>query len=85
MREGDTCVADQLRELATCRPVNQAWTAAEMKLAGKDGQMFEMRIVGYQFPHLETVEYDPNWLIIAGAVIHPNGSWRFSDPLSPYV
>jgi hypothetical protein len=50
------------------------WTAAEMKLASKDGQKFEMRIAGYQFPHLETADYDSNWLIIAGEVIHPKGS-----------
>jgi hypothetical protein len=51
-----------------------------MKLASKDGQIFEMRIAGYQFPHLETADYDSNWLVIAGEVIHPTGSWHFSDP-----
>jgi hypothetical protein len=82
----DLAIRDQIRPRHAIKrtlssiEVNQAWTAAEMRLASKDGQMFEMRIVGYQFPHLETVEYDSNWLIIAGDVIHPNGSWRFSDP-----
>jgi len=51
-----------------------------MKLASKDGQLFEMRILQYQFPHKETEDYDSNWLIIAGDVIHPRGSWHFSDP-----
>ena len=37
-----------------------------MKLANGDGQQFEMRILQYQFPHLETEDYDSNWLIIAG-------------------
>ena len=53
---------------------------AEMKLASSDGQTFEMRILGYQFPHLETELYDSNWLIIAGEVMHPKGSWQFIDP-----
>jgi len=51
-----------------------------MKLARKDGQIFDMRILGYQFPHKETEEYDSNWLIIAGEVMHSRGSWHFSDP-----
>lgn len=51
-----------------------------MKLASKDGQSFEMRILQYEFPDLETEEYDSNWLIIAGDVIHPKGSWDFRDP-----
>ena len=55
-------------------------TGAEMKLASSDGQTFEMRILGYQFPHLETELYDSNWLIIAGEVMHPKGSWQFNDP-----
>ena len=45
-----------------------------MKLASKDGQSFEMRILQYQFPHLETEEYDSNGLIVAGDIIHPKGS-----------
>jgi hypothetical protein len=51
-----------------------------MKLASKNRQLFEMRILRYQFPHLETEEHDSNWLIIAGDVIHPKGSWHFCDP-----
>ena len=51
-----------------------------MKLASTDGQSLELTILGYQFPHLETKEYDSNWLIVAGSVIHPRGSWQFADP-----
>jgi len=51
-----------------------------MKLVSGDGQTFEMRILGYQFPHLKTEPYDANWLMIAGDVTHPNGAWQFCDP-----
>ncbi|MBI3351265.1 MAG: hypothetical protein HY036_01660 [Nitrospirae bacterium] len=51
-----------------------------MKLIGTDGQMFELRIVGYQYPDLETEEFDSNWLQIEGKVTHPKDSWTFTDP-----
>jgi hypothetical protein len=51
-----------------------------MKIVGNDGQMFQMNIVGYQFPHLGAEEHDSNWLVIAGEVAHPRGSWQFKDP-----
>ena len=51
-----------------------------MKLAGRDGQSLELRILGYQFPHLETEEYDSNWLVVAGKVTHSRGSWQFTNP-----
>jgi hypothetical protein len=51
-----------------------------MKLVGKDGQSLELRILGYQFPHLATAPYDSNWLIVAGDVKHARGSWQFTDP-----
>jgi hypothetical protein len=51
-----------------------------MKLASQDGQIFEMRILGYEFPHLETKDYASNWLVIAGEVTHPKGAWHFSAP-----
>lgn len=51
-----------------------------MKLNGSDGQMFELRIVGYQYPEMETEEYDSNWLQIEGKVTHPKGSWAFTEP-----
>jgi hypothetical protein len=52
-----------------------------MKLASKDRcSIVELQILGYQFPHLETEEYDSNWLIVAGNVTHPRGSWQFIQP-----
>src|SRR6185312_7650655 len=51
-----------------------------MQLRGVDGQSVELHIVGYQFPHLATVEYDSNWLRIEGQVHHPRGQWSFQDP-----
>jgi hypothetical protein len=52
-----------------------------MKLASKDRfSIVELQILGYQFPHLETEEYDSNWLIVAGNVTHPRGLWQFIQP-----
>jgi|EndMetStandDraft_9_1072997.scaffolds.fasta_scaffold78516_2 hypothetical protein len=51
-----------------------------MKLVSRDGQSFELQILGYEFPHLETAEYDSNWLVVAGEVGHSRGSWRFTHP-----
>jgi hypothetical protein len=51
-----------------------------MKLASRDGHFLELRILGYEFPQLETEEYDSNWLIIAGNVTHSRGSWQFTQP-----
>jgi hypothetical protein len=70
---------------STSRLVQPAHVASvdgslNMRLESKEGHVFEMRIVGYQFPHLETADYDSNWLFIAGEVVHPKGTWQFSDP-----
>jgi hypothetical protein len=52
-----------------------------MKLSSKDRcSIVELQILGYEFPHFETKEYDSNWLIVAGNVTHPRGSWHFSHP-----
>jgi hypothetical protein len=54
---------------------------AAMKFASKDRRsLVELQILGYQFPHLETEEYDSNWLIVAGNVMHQSGSWQFTNP-----
>ena len=48
-----------------------------MRLTG-DGVDFSLRVLGYQFP--DEIDYwDGNWLIIDGAVTHPQGSWRFRE------
>jgi hypothetical protein len=51
-----------------------------MKFASKDGQLLELRILGYEFPHIETAEYDSNWLVVAGNVTNSRGSWQFTHP-----
>jgi hypothetical protein len=51
-----------------------------MRLESEDGQVFEIAIRGYQFPHLGTEPYDSNWLRVHGKVVHPRGSWTFQDP-----
>ncbi len=40
----------------------------------------ELQIGSYQFPDENTADYDSNWLLIEGAVLHPRGGWRFLDP-----
>jgi len=51
-----------------------------MKLKTLEGMAFELEIVGYQFPHMETEEYDSNWLMIRIDVSHPKGGWASTDP-----
>ena len=51
-----------------------------MKFASRDGQFLELRILGYEFPHIETAQYDSNWLVVAGNVTHSRGSWQFTHP-----
>ena len=41
---------------------------------------FMMSLVGYQFPELEDVEYDSNWLNVKIAVTHERGKWSTIDP-----
>ena len=48
-----------------------------MRLTG-EGIELSLGVLGYQFP--DEIDYwDANWLIIEGAVAHPQGSWRFRD------
>jgi hypothetical protein len=51
-----------------------------MKLASSDGQTFEMRVLGYQFPTGRVEDWRTDWLTIAGEVMHPKGSWQFKAP-----
>lgn len=41
---------------------------------------FKMSLVGYQFPELEDVEYDSNWLNVKIEVSHHRGKWSAIDP-----
>ena len=51
--------------------------ASAMTLTG-DGVELSLGVLGYQYP--DEIDYwDGNWLIIDGAVTHPQGSWRFRD------
>ena len=51
-----------------------------MKLQASNGNSFELRIIGYQFPDKTDCKYDANWLIIEIEVAHPDGTWRARDP-----
>lgn len=48
-------------------------------ILGSDGSLFEMRVVGYQFPELQTEWHDSNWLRIWIHVVHPKGEWSSID------
>jgi len=51
-----------------------------VKFTSSSGSGFKLEILGYQFPHLETEEYDSNWLIIKTNVTHPERSWTSRGP-----
>lgn len=51
-----------------------------MHMSGSDGSLFEMRVVGYQFPEIQDEEYDSNWLLIQIHLVHPRGEWTTVDP-----
>lgn len=50
-----------------------------MRLKGDENNNFEMRVAGYQFPHLEHEPYDSDWLNIEVSVKHPRGTWSKTD------
>ena len=51
-----------------------------MHLLGSDGSSLELSVVGYQFPELEAVPYDLNWLVIAGRASLGGREWKFQEP-----
>lgn len=51
-----------------------------MKLINKDQTSFKLNIQNYQFPKMETEEYDSNWLMIQIKVHHQKGEWQSVDP-----
>lgn len=51
-----------------------------MKLIASTGTAFELKILGYEFPDLETELYDSNWLVIQVHVSHPRGVWTATHP-----
>ena len=51
-----------------------------MILKSEKGQSeFELRLIGYQFPHIEN-EGDANWLLVSIRVGSPVASWTYTDP-----
>src|SRR5580700_1276414 len=44
-----------------------------------NGTMVSLLPVSYQFPNM-TDESDANWVVIAGSVTSPEGSWSFRQP-----
>ncbi|MFJ8621990.1 hypothetical protein ACIRD3_04010 [Kitasatospora sp. NPDC093550] len=40
----------------------------------------ELRPLRYQFSGVRGDAYDDNWLVVAGTVTTPEGSWSFADP-----
>lgn len=51
-----------------------------MKLVGRHETSLELSVGGYQFPDIADDPWDSNWLMVAGRVRHPHGSWTFTDP-----
>jgi hypothetical protein len=52
-----------------------------MRLTASTGYGIELRIVGYEFPDCgDGGEWDSNWLVIEGKVVHPEGEWAFHEP-----
>jgi hypothetical protein len=51
-----------------------------MQFIGKDGQLVELRVLGYQFPTGTDHEWDKNWLRIYVNVKSEIGFWQTIDP-----
>ena len=51
-----------------------------MRFVASDGSFLELSIVGYEFPELERVPYDSNWLFIAGHAASACREWEFREP-----
>ena len=51
-----------------------------MYFAASDGSSFGLKIIGYEFPHLEQEDYDSNWLNIQIEVTTPEYSWSATEP-----
>jgi hypothetical protein len=51
-----------------------------MELRAANGSIFQLDIIGYQFPELHDEEWDSNWLRIQTSVSVPEGSWSVIEP-----
>jgi hypothetical protein len=54
-----------------------------MLLRGSDGTEFEIKVTGYQFPHLEHEDYDSDLLNIAIRARLAQRVWTTTDPSLP--
>jgi hypothetical protein len=51
-----------------------------MKLNSSNGNSFQLRIIGYEFPDIKDDYYDSNWLMIQIDVISSEITWRATFP-----
>ena len=51
-----------------------------MKFVASNGIVFALKIVDYEFPHIEMDRWDSNWLNIQVSVHHPKGNWTAIAP-----
>jgi hypothetical protein len=51
-----------------------------MRLTNSKGDVFELKIIGYQFPHHEDHEYDSNWLQVQIQCRLNGHTWIANDP-----
>lgn len=54
-----------------------------MRLASSNGNSLSIGLDGYQFPTVAGSgdrDYDANWLMVVGEVVHGDRSWSFRDP-----
>jgi hypothetical protein len=51
-----------------------------MKLNSSNGNSFQLKIVGYEFPDIKDDYYDSNWLMIQIDVTSNENTWRATFP-----
>jgi len=49
------------------------------RLTGPSGSMLELRLLSYEFPHLDD-KWDANWLIIQMTVVDGSRQWSATEP-----
>lgn len=50
-----------------------------MKILSSEGDCFEFKIIGYQYPNIVDDYWDSNWLLIKIDVIHGGKTWSAVD------
>ena len=51
-----------------------------MKLTSTHGHALSLSILRYEYPEIESENYQANWLVVQIQVQHPGGSWSGSHP-----